>query len=197
MSRSEYIESRESNFLSPVKKIVNFSYHDAIPVLYDLALLAIIVYASNLLYIITHEMGHAILCSATGGRVLNVFVDYLTMSGKTTFLGGNGTLTASGGLIAGGILSVFLFRSGMWSAQIASAVIAFRTMSECVLILPGADVTFLKGTYIAPLIVGIVLVCGYITYSGALKGLGRKVDLVNAAAVALVASGVCAAYMFL
>ena len=99
------------------------------------------------------------------------------MSGKTTFLGGNGIMTGAGGLIAGGILSVFLYRSGMWSAQLASAVIAFRTMSECVLIMPGADITFLKGTYIAPLIVGIVLVCGYITYSGALKGLGRKVDL--------------------
>ena len=36
--------------------------------MYDLALLALIVYASNLLYIITHEMGHAILCSATGER---------------------------------------------------------------------------------------------------------------------------------
>ena len=197
MSRSEYVEGRESDFLSPVNKIVNFGYHDAIPVLYDLALLAIIVYASNLLYIITHEMGHAILCSATGGKVLNVFVDYMTMSGKTTFLGGNAIMTGAGGLIAGGILSVFLYRSGMWSAQIASAVIAFRTMSECVLILPGADVTFLKGTYIAPLIVGIVLVCGYITYSGALKGLGRKVDLVNALAVALVAGVVCAAYMIL
>ena len=197
MIRSEYVESRESGFLSPVRKIVKISYHDAIPVLYDLALLALIVYASNLLYIITHEMGHAILCSATGGRVLNVFVDYLTLSGKTTFIGGNSTLTAAGGLIAGGILSVFLYRSGMWSVQIASAVIAFRTMSECVLIMPGADITFLKDTYIAPLIVVIVLICGYITYSGALKGLGRNVDLVNAVAVSLVAGGVTAAFMFL
>ncbi|HEY3422877.1 MAG TPA: M50 family metallopeptidase [Methanocellaceae archaeon] len=197
MSRSEYVEGRKGDFLSPISKITNISYYDAIPVLYDLALLALIVYASNLLYIITHEMGHAILCSATGGTVLNVFVDYITMSGKTTFVGGNGMLTAAGGLIAGGILSVFLYRSGMWSAQIASAVIAFRTMSECVLIMPGADITLLKGTYIAPLIVGIVLVCGYVTYSGALKGLGRKVDLINAVAVALVAGGVSTAYMFL
>jgi len=197
MSRSEYVEGRKSDFLSPITKITNFSYHDAIPVLYDLALLALIVYASNLLYIITHEMGHAILCSATDGRVLNVFVDYLTLSGKTTFIGGDSTLTTAGGLIAGGILSIFLYRSGMWSAQIASAVVAFRTMSECVLIMPGADITLLKGTYIAPLIVGIVIVCGYITYSGALKGLGRKVDLVNAVAVAVVAGGVTAAYMFL
>jgi len=173
------------------------SYHDTVPVLYDLALLAVIVYASNLLYIITHEMGHAILCSATGGTVMNVYVNYLSLSGKTTFIGGNGILTGAGGLIAGGILSVLLYRSGMWSAQIASAVIAFRTLSECVLILPGADITFLKGTYIAPLIVGIVLVCGYITYSGVLKGLGRNVDLVNALAVAVVAGGVSAAYLFL
>lgn len=149
------------------------------------------------MYIITHEMGHAIMCSATSGKVMNVFVDYLTMSGKTTFIGGNSTLTAAGGLIAGGILSVFLYRSGIWSAQIASAVIAFRTMSECILILPSADITFLKGTYIAPLIIGIVILCGYITYSGALKGMGRKVDLVNAAAVALVAGSVSAAYLFL
>jgi hypothetical protein len=177
--------------------MAGFSYHDAVPVLYNLLLLSLIAYASNLLFIITHEMGHAILSSVTGGKVLNVYVDYLTLSGKTTFIGGDGTLTAAGGIIAGGLLCMFLYRSGMWSAQLAAAIIAFRVLSECILILPGADITFLKDTYIAPLIVAIVLVCGYITYSGVLKGLGRQTDKACAAGISLVSAGICAIYMLL
>ena len=190
----KYAEGGEKSIL-PLKKIMSFSYRDAVPIAYDLVLLSVIVYAANLLYVIAHEMGHAILDTITGGTVLNVYINYFTVSGKTAFIGGDGIITGAGGLIAGGLLSILLYKSGTWSTQLAAAIIAFRTMSECVLIMPGADITLLKGTFITPLILLIVFACGYITYAGALKGLGRNVNIAYAVGVAAVAASVTAAYL--
>ena len=129
--------------------------------LLKIAALPVAFWLLNVLFVASHEAGHAVLATAFGAQVYNVYISPLGIDGATTHtvlpLQYQAALVLAGGVVSTTLVTLMAY---VIRLDIVVYVLALRTVESLINYSPGSDMaTLFTSSGYGTLVISAVLVC--------------------------------------